>query len=319
MNVEDIIVKKDPKIIFMGTPEFSVPILEGLIENYKVKAVVTQPDKQVGREGKIVKPPVKKVAEEHNILVLQLNDLKTEYEQILELDPDMIVTCAYGKILPKEILEYPRLGCINVHASLLPKLRGGAPIHRAILEGYDKTGITIMYMKEGMDDGDIISQEEIVIESDFTTEVLHDKLSMMGKELLLKTLPSIFDGTNKRIKQDESLVTYAPIIKPTDEKIDFLKSKLEVYNQIRGLNSWPGAYFMFEGKRIKVYSSIIKEEFYSDKLDGEVVRVSNEGIEVKVSNGVIVLKTLKPEGKKIMDAVSFANGVQGSLIGKIFS
>ena len=166
MNIEDVIVNKPPRVVFMGTPTFSVPILEALIKNYKVKAVVTQPDKGVGRSGKIAKPPVKIKAEENNILVIQLDKIKEQYQEIIDLDPDLIVTCAYGQILPKELLDYPKYGCINVHASLLPKLRGGAPIHRSIINGYSKTGITIMYMAEGMDDGDIITQSEVEITND---------------------------------------------------------------------------------------------------------------------------------------------------------
>ena len=200
MNIEDINIKKDLKIVFMGTPDFSVPVLKALIDNYKVKAVVTQPDKQVGRNGKLAKPPIKVLAEENNILVLQLKKVREEYQEIVDLEPDLIVTCAYGQILPKELLDSPRLGCINVHASLLPKLRGGAPIHRAILNGYTKTGITIMYMAPGMDDGDIIAQEEIDITDLDTASTLHDKLSKLGSELLIKTLPSIIEGTNTRTK-----------------------------------------------------------------------------------------------------------------------
>ena len=317
MNVEDIEIKRPLRIVFMGTPDFSVPILDALIKNYKVKAVVTQPDKQVGRSGKIVKPPVKRLAEEHNIVVIQLNKIKEEYQEILDLDPDLIVTCAYGQILPKELLDYPRLGCINVHASLLPKLRGGAPIHRAIIEGYSKSGVTIMYMAPGMDDGDIISMKEVEITDIDTASTLHDKLSKLGSELLIETLPSIIEGTNERIKQNESEVTFAPIIKPVDEKIDFSKTSREVYNQIRGLNSFPGAYFILDGKRFKVWESIIVDEYFPNKLDGEIVKIYKEGIGVKTHNGVIVLTVIQPEGKSRMNAKDYLNGLKESLVGKI--
>ena len=317
MNIEDIVIKKEPKIIFMGTPDFSVPILESLIENYKVIAVVTQPDKKVGREGKIVFSPVKKKAIENNIVVIQPWNLKEQYNEITELDPDMIVTCAYGKILPKEILDYPKYGCINVHASLLPKYRGGAPIHRAMMNGDKTTGITIMYMDIGMDSGDIISQEKVDIKDTDTTEILHDELSNMGAKLLIKTLPSIFEGKNSRIKQDESLVTYAPIITKEDEKIDFSKTALEIYNKIRGLNSFPGAYFILDGKRIKVYESYIKDEYYAERLNGEIVSVSKDGIEVKVSNGVIVFTVIQKEGKPKMLAKDFINGLKENIVGKV--
>ena len=317
MNIEDIEIKRPLRVVFMGTPDFSVPILDALIKNYKVKAVVTQPDKQVGRSGKIAKPPVKRLAEEHNIVVIQLNKIKEEYQEIIDLDPDLIVTCAYGQILPKELLDYPRLGCINVHASLLPKLRGGAPIHRAIIEGHSKSGVTIMYMAPGMDDGDIISQKEIEITDTDTASSLHDKLSELGSELLIETLPSIIEGTNERIPQNEREVTFAPIIKPIDEKLDFSKTSRQVYNQIRGLNSFPGAYFMLDGKRFKVWESIIVDEYYPNKLDGEIVKIYKEGIGVKTHNGVIVLTVIQPEGKSRMNAKDYLNGLKESLVGKI--
>ena len=301
----------------MGTPDFSVPILESLIKNYKVKAVVTQPDKQVGRSGKIAKPPVKILAENNNILVIQLNRIKEQYQEIIDLEPDLIVTCAYGQILPKELLDYPRLGCINVHASLLPKLRGGAPIHRAIINGYSKSGVTIMYMAPGMDDGDIISQKEVDITDTDTASTLHDKLSKLGSELLIETLPSIIEGTNERIPQEESKVTFAPIIKPNDEKIDFSKTTKEVYNQIRGLNSFPGAYFMLDGKRFKVWESIMIDEYFPTHLNGEIVKIYKEGIGVKTSNGVIVLTLIQPEGKSRMLAKDYLNGIKESLVGKV--
>lgn len=317
MNIEDIEIKRPLRIVFMGTPDFSVPILDALIKNYKVKAVVTQPDKQVGRSGKIAKPPVKRLAEEHNIVVIQSNKIREDYNQIIDLDPDLIVTCAYGQILPKELLDYPRLGCINVHASLLPKLRGGAPIHRAVIEGHSKSGVTIMYMAPGMDDGDIISKKEVEITDTDTASTLHDKLSKLGSELLIETLPSIIEGTNERIPQNEREVTFAPIIKPIDEKIDFSKTSREVYNQIRGLNSFPGAYFMLEGKRFKVWESIIVDEYFPNKLDGEIVKIYKEGIGVKTHNGVIVLTVIQPEGKSRMNAKDYLNGLKETLVGKI--
>ncbi|MBQ9071649.1 MAG: methionyl-tRNA formyltransferase [Bacilli bacterium] len=301
----------------MGTPDFSVPVLDALIKNYKVKAVVTQPDKQVGRSGKIVKPPVKILAEENNLLVIQLNSIKEQYQEIIDLDPDLIVTCAYGQILPVELLDYPRYGCINVHASLLPKLRGGAPIHRSIINGYKKTGITIMYMAPGMDDGDIISQREVEITDMDTASTLHDKLSKLGSELLIDTLPSIIDGTNERTPQNPNEVTYAPIIKPIDEKIDFSKTSLQVYNQIRGLNSFPGAYLMLDGKRVKVWESIIGNEYFSNNINGEIVKIYKEGIGVKTSNGVIILTVIQPEGKGKMNARDYLNGIKENIIGKI--
>lgn len=317
MNIEDIVIKKELRIVFMGTPDFSVPVLNALINNYHVKAVITQPDKQVGRSGKIAKPPIKILAEKHNILVIQLDKIKEQYQEVIDLEPDLIITCAYGQILPEELLNYPRLGCINVHASLLPKLRGGAPIHRAILEGYSKTGVTIMYMAKGMDDGDIIAQKELEILDNDTASTLHDKLSKLGSELLIETLPSIINGTNTRIPQDSSKVTFAPIIKPIDEKIDFSRTSIQIYNQIRGLNSFPGAYFTLDGKRIKVFESTIVEEYFPEKINGEIVKIYDNGIGIKTSNGVIKLTLIQPEGKSKMSVKDFLNGMKETIIGKI--
>lgn len=318
MNLEDIHIEKELSIVFMGTPEFSVPILEGLINNYKVRAVVTQPDRMVGRSGELKSPPVKELALKHNILVLQPEHIKDSIDEILELKADLIVTCAYGQILPREILKAPRLGCINVHASLLPRLRGGAPIHRAIMEGHKKTGITIMYMSSGMDEGDIISQQEVEITDLDTASILHDKLSLVGKELLLNTLPSIIDGTNSRIPQDSSKATYGFNIKREDERINFSKTKREIYNQIRGLNSWPGAYCLLEGKVLKVWKSYQTNELYPNFFDGQITRIYPDGFGVKVNNGEIVFTEVQPEGKKKMSAIDFINGKnKDALIGKI--
>ena len=318
MDIENIEVKKDFEIVFMGTPDFAVPVLQGLIDNYKVKAVVTQPDKKVGREGEIKKSPIKKLAEDNLILVLQPENLKEEWQMITDLHPNIIITCAYGQIVPRELLVYPEYGCINVHASLLPKLRGGAPIHRAIIDGYKETGITIMYMNPYLDQGDIISQESIEITDTDTASTLHDKLSVLGKDLLLKTLPDIYNKTNNRIKQDDSQSTFAKNISPEDEKIDFSKLKRQIYNQIRGLNSWPGAYFVLDGKRIKVYESIMSDNNFSNLMDGQISGLYKEGIGVKVPNGEIILTVIKPEGKQKMRAVDFINGYQDKekLLGK---
>ena len=318
MNLDDINVEKEPKIIFMGTPEFAVPVLEGLIENYKVRAIVTQPDRKRGKDG-LLKTPIKEVGEKHNILVYQPEKIKMIANEIVELRPDLIITCAYGQILPIQILKCARLGCINVHASLLPKLRGGAPIHRAILNGYSKTGITIMYMDEQMDTGDIISQEEIEIKEDETTSSLHDRLSVLGRDLLLKTLPSILNGTNTRTKQDDSQATYGFNISKEDEKINFSKTKRNIYNQIRGLNAFPGAYCFFEGKRLKVWKSYITENFFPDLLDGQITKIYDDGFGVKVSNGEVVFTEVQIEGKSKMNAIDFVRGIQNkeSFVGKI--
>lgn len=319
MDLEKINVVKDVKIVFMGTPEFAVPILKGLLEQYKIRAVITQPDKKVGRENKIVFSPIKKVGMEHVVLVLQPTKISDAIEEIRVLQPDLIVTCAYGQILPSELLKIPRLGCINVHASLLPKYRGGAPIHRAIMDGATETGITIMYMNEGMDEGDIISQKKIAIEKEDTASTLHNKLSILGRDLLLETLPSIINGTNERIKQDSSKASYGFVIRRVDERISFSKTKRQVYNLIRGLNSWPGAYCMFEGKILKVWKSYVTENFFPELFDGQITAIYSDGFGVKVSNGEVVFTEVQLEGKTRMHAIDFVHGVESKekLVGKI--
>ncbi len=318
MKLEDVNVEKEINIVFMGTPEFSVPILKGLIENYKVKAIVTQPDKESGRDQKIVYSPIKQIGIDNTILVLQPTNIKEEYQEIVNLNADIIITCAYGQIIPKELLRAPRLGCINVHASLLPKLRGGAPIHKAIINGYSKTGITIMYMNERMDEGDIISQKEVMIEETDTASTLHDKLMIVGRDLLLETLPSILDQTNTRTPQNHSEATYAFTIKREEEKIDFSRTERQIINLIRGLNSSPGAYCYFEGKILKVWEAYATNN-YPECFDGQITKIYKDGIGVKVSNGEIVLKVVQLEGKSKMNAVDFINGLKNKneIIGKI--
>src|SRR5574344_2048402 len=232
MDINKISINKELKIVFMGTPDFAVPVLEALIKDYNVRAIVTQPDKLVGRDQHLSYSPVKKVGMEHTMLVLQPVKIRTDFQEVINLEPDLIITCAYGQIIPKEILDCPRLGCINVHASLLPKLRGGAPIQHAIMDGYKETGVTIMYMNEKMDDGDIIAQEKITIGDEETADSLYERLKVLGRDLLMKTLPSIIDGTNSRTKQDLNEVTYAFNIKREDEKLDFAKNKYQLHNQI---------------------------------------------------------------------------------------
>ena len=306
------------RVVFMGTPDFAVPVLEGLIENYEVVGVVSQPDKRVGRKQVLVNTPIKEVALKHNILVLQPEKIREDYEDILKLNPDIIVTCAYGQIIPSAILDYPKLGCINVHASLLPKLRGGAPIHKAIIDGYSKTGITIMYMDKKMDNGDIISTSETEILDSDNLESLHDRLSIMGRDLLLETMPSIINGTNKRIKQNEDEVTYAYNIKREEEHIDLSKTRREVFNQIRGLSPVPGANLLVDGDEFKIYRAEISERKFTNKEIGEVTGLYKDGIGVMTQDGEIILTDIKPFGKKRMSASSYINGLRDkSLIGKV--
>lgn len=302
-----------PNICFMGTPEFSVPVLEGLIENYNVVLVVTQPDKPVGRSKKNQETPIKKLAKMNNIPVITPNKIKEEYQNIIDYKPDIIITCAYGQIIPKELIEYPRLGCINVHASLLPKLRGGAPIHRAVIDGHKETGITIMYMDEKMDNGDIISQRKIPISDIDNTGIIHDKLKKIGKELLLDTMKSIIVGTNERIKQDEKEVTYAYNIKRADELLDFTKTTKELYNQVRGLYPWPLSYLLIDGLEIKVLEAKVHPDNINGKV-GEIIDAKNELL-IKTIDGILSITKVKPSGKKEMLVKDYTNS-RKDLIGK---
>ena len=307
------------RVIFMGTPDFAVPILEGLISSYEVLLVVSQPDKKVGRHQILTPTPVKKAALEHGISVFQPEHIKSDYQRIVDYRPDIIITCAYGQMIPSEILKLPKFGCINVHASLLPKLRGGAPIHKSIINGDSKTGITIMYMEESMDSGDIISQSETEILDSDNLESLHDRLSIMGRDLLLETLPSIFNGTNNRIEQDKDEVTYAYNIKHEEEKIDFTKTNRDIFNLIRGLSPVPSAFCYLDDKVFKVYASRISDDDYPDAKVGEIVKIYKDGIGVKTGNGVIIFTDVKPFSKKRMSAASYLNGRScESLIGTSF-
>ena len=309
------------RIVFMGTPDFAVNVLQGLIDNYKdeIVGVVSQPDKRVGRHQILTNTPVKELALKYNIPVFQPVKIREDYEDVISLKPDLIVTCAYGQIIPKEILDCPRLGCINVHASLLPKLRGGAPIHKAIIDGYDVTGVTIMYMDVGMDTGDMISKVEVPILDSDNLESLHDKLSDAGTKLLLDTLPSIIDGTNNREAQNSDDDTYAYNIKREEERIDFNKTSREVFNLIRGLCPVPCSNAILDGKEMKIYSSEILEGKHKGKC-GEIVDITKSGLVVVCSDGAIIIKEVKPFGKKKMDAYSYANGVgKDNLIGKVFN
>lgn len=308
------------RVVFMGTPEFSVNVLEGLISdsNYQIVAVVSQPDKKVGRHQILTPSPISKIALDNNIPLLRLEKIKTEYQKVIDYKPDIIITCAYGQIIPKELLDYPKYGCINVHASLLPKLRGGAPIHKAIIDGYDKTGITIMYMDIKMDSGDIISQKETIIEDTDNLDTLHDRLSLMGKELLLETLPNIINNNIKRKKQDLNEVTYAYAIRREEEKIDFSKTTREIFNQVRGLSKKPGAYLTLDGKIIKVYEGKIGTSKNIEKQCGEIINIYKDGIGIKTKDGEYIISKIKPEGKKEISVKDYLNGKKKEeLLGKI--
>ncbi|WP_277584118.1 methionyl-tRNA formyltransferase [Psychrobacillus antarcticus] len=309
-------------IIFMGTPAFSAPILRMLVEEgYKVEAVVTQPDRPVGRKKVLTATPVKEEAIQLGLPVIQPNKLKgsDELNQIIALKPDLIITAAFGQILPKELLEIPELGCINVHASLLPAYRGGAPIHQAIIDGQSKTGITIMYMEEKLDAGDIISQSEISIEHTDDTGLLFEKLSAVGSELLKETLPSIIAKTNNQTKQDETKVTFAKNISRELERLDWNNSALQLHNQVRGLHPWPVAYTTLDGQVVKIWKADTISVQTSEK-PGTVVKIESDYFVVQTGKSeAIRINELQPAGKKKMSAEDYLRGVGSKLrIGDIF-
>lgn len=303
-------------IVFMGTPQFSVPILQMLhAEGYDIKAVVTQPDRPVGRKRVLTPPPVKAAAVELGLPVIQPEKLRgsEELQQIIDLGADLVVTAAFGQILPKALLDAPKLGCINVHASLLPKYRGGAPIHQAVLDGEQETGVTIMYMAVKLDAGDIISQKSMAIEDHHTTGQLFDELSIIGRDLLKETLPKIIEGTNDRIVQDESKVTFASNISREQERIDWSKNARQIFNQVRGLNSWPVAYTTLNDENVKLWATRVSEE-KTTEAPGTVIAKSKKYFTVATGEGqALDILELQPAGKKAMPAVNYLNGVGSKL------
>lgn len=306
------------KVVFMGTPEFAVPIVKLLNDSYEVVGVVTQPDKMVGRKKIMTPPPVKVVSEELGLKVFQPRHIKEEYQPILDLKPDLIVTCAYGQILPEEILNYPKYGCINVHASLLPKLRGGAPIHHAIIDGYKETGITIMYMSKKMDQGDILTQVKTEIRDDDTLGTLQYKLSEMAKDLLEATIPLLIDKKIVPLKQNEEEATYGYNISREEEKIDFNKTCEEVDRQVRGLNPVPACYTTLDGKRLKVYDVRFGDKYYPNTENGTIVDFHHDGFSVVCGGKELVITDLALEGKRRCAAKDFLNGVsKEELKGKV--
>ncbi len=305
---------KNKRIIFMGTATFSQAVLEKLIENqYNIVLVVTQPDRRVGRKKELKMPEVKEVALAHNIPVFQPSRIKDDYQTVIDANADLIITAAYGQLIPQTILNAPKLGCINVHASLLPKYRGGAPVHQAIIDGNDHTGVTIMYMVKKMDAGDIIASQKEPIYPDDTVGSLYDRLSTVGANLLIKTLPSILEGTNACIAQDETQVTYAPIITHENEHVDFMTSAFLTDCKIRGLNPWPGAYTTYLGKTVKLWSGKIHVcenamKHHADQENGTIVKLFKDAIGVKVEDGIYLLTEIQLEGKKRMLVKDLMNG-----------
>lgn len=302
------------RIVFMGTASFSLAVLKMLIEeDYNIVGVVTQPDRYVGRKKVLTMPDVKVEALKYDIPVIQPARIKEDYQAVADLKPDLIITAAYGQIVPQAVLDIPRLGCINVHASLLPLYRGGAPVHQAIIDGQEKTGVTIMYMVKKMDAGDMIAQKETPILEDDTVGILYDRLSDLGAKLLKETLPDILKGINQRIPQDENLVTYAPTLSREDERLDWNMSARQVYNKVRGTNPWPGSYTTYQGKTVKIWAGQVHQcenamKHHAHQDNGTIVKIFKDAIGVKVNDGVYLITELQLEGKKRMSVKDYLNG-----------
>ncbi len=316
------------RILFMGTPDFAVPCLRALVENqYNVIGVVTQPDRPKGRKQVLTPPPVKIAAEALGIPVYQPEKVSArehvEFFQTLSID--LVITAAFGQLLSKEFLAIPRLGCINVHASLLPKYRGGAPIHWSVINGETETGVTIMYMEEKLDAGDILSQKKVDIEFTDTTGIVYEKVTQAGAQLLIETLPDLVTGKLTPVKQNQAMATFAYNIRRQDEAIDWNKDAFAIYNQIRGLSPWPGAYTTVHGQILKVLSSEIYDASeqteigtedvqtesaqtgIQDAQAGEIVGFTRKGPVILTGNGQIVLTQVQPAGKKMISGVDYVN------------
>lgn len=308
------------KILFMGTPDIAKGCLEKLInENREIVGVVTQADKPIGRGKKMGMPPVKELALEHNIPVYQ--PIKARDEEFIntlkEINPDVIVVVAYGQILPKALLDIPKQGCINVHVSLLPKYRGAAPINWVIINGEEKTGVTTMYMDEGLDTGDIILQNEFLLDNEITAGELHDVMTVKGGELLIETLDLIKKGTAPRIKQDDEKSSYAPMMNKSLGNLDFSKSAKEIHDLVRGVNPWPSAYTTYEGKTMKIWKTKVLDEA-SSKESGTIIKVDKDGIRVSTNNKVLLIEEIQMPNKKRVAVCEYIKGnkiEEGTILG----
>lgn len=302
------------KTLFMGTPDFALDTLKYLYENTELLAVFTKVDKVNGRGNKITFSPVKQFALDNGIDVIQPKSLRVDetYNLIKEYNPDLIVVVAYGMIIPKNIIDIPKFGIINVHSSLLPKYRGAAPIHAAIINGDDKTGVSIMYISEGLDEGDVILTKETPIYLEDNLGTLHDRLKVLGAEGVKETIKLMEENKVIRHPQDNSLATFVKPIKKEETKIDFNDKSINIFNKIRGMNPFPLAYTTLNDKVLKLYDSMYVE-YIGDEIPGTVIYLGKEGIKVKTSDGAIFIKELKLEGKKKQKATDFINGRQINL------
>lgn len=304
---------KNLKVIFMGSPLFSVPVLEALHKNVNIVAVVTSPDAPVGRKKILTMSPVKEAATNLGLPTYSPSNIKKDYQFIKDLNPDMIITCAYGQILNEEILNIPKLGCINLHGSLLPKYRGAAPIHYALINGEKETGITLMYMDKGTDTGDIISKEIIPISEDDNIETLTNKLSILASKMIIDNLPSLIYHTNKREKQNEQLATFTKIITREDEHINFNNEAIKIYNHIRALTPNPLPNFKLEDIEYKIAECEITN---AQGKPSAIVEVNKNYIVIMCKDKGIKITKIKPTGKNIMTVKDFLNGYHKELLNK---
>ncbi|HPZ53431.1 MAG TPA: methionyl-tRNA formyltransferase [Clostridia bacterium] len=303
-------MNKRLKIVFMGTPEFALPSLKALDVHHDVVCVVTNPDKPKGRGGKVTSPCTKVYAESKGIDVLQPESVKAKefYDALTSYGADVFVTCAYGKILPESIISIPKFGCINIHASLLPKYRGAAPLWHCIIDGEKETGITTMMTDVGMDTGDILLAREIDIPVDMTMGELHDVLAELGSVVIIETIDKLMDGTLKRIPQNHDEAIYAPMVTRETGRIDFKKSALDVHNLVRGTNPFPGSYCFVDGKKLKIWKTALVDMDVEDARPGEVVEIDQTGALVKAGLGVVRIIEVQGENAKRMHVWDYNNG-----------
>lgn len=297
------------RIVFMGTPEFAVPCLQKLIDcGHEVSGVFTQPDKPQGRKMIMTPPPVKELAVENGIKVYQPVKMKdgTALEMLKEADPELCIVVAYGKILPKEILEYPKYGCINIHASLLPKLRGAAPIQWSVINGFDKTGVTSMQMDEGLDTGDMLIKGELEIGENETAGELHDRLSVLGADVLEQTINALIKGELKPEKQNHDEFTYASMLSKELSPIEWAMTAQQVHNKIRGLSPWPSANTKFGGKTVKIHKTVLSD--LKGNTAGEIVEAGKRLVVACGDGNCVEILNLQAEGKKAMSAADFLRG-----------
>ncbi|UCE83178.1 MAG: methionyl-tRNA formyltransferase [Deltaproteobacteria bacterium] len=300
-----------PRLVFLGTPEFALPSLEALLAaGAPILLVVTQPDRPKGRGRKLLAPPVKLLAQERGLSVYQPERIRSPeaLERIAGLEPACIVTVAYGQLLPAGILEIPTKGAVNVHASLLPKYRGPAPIHWALIQGESETGVTTMLMDTGMDTGDILLQREVVIQPEETGGSLHDRLAEVGAGLLVETLELMARGTLEPKVQDHSLATYAPMLAKEDGQVDWHDTSHRICCKIRGLDPWPGAFTRWQGKRLKLFGCRALPHFSSQAKPGTVIAVEEDGLQVYTGEGSVLVKALQLEGGRPLPVTDFLRG-----------